>query len=76
VSVNLRVKTMETEQLGLEEHICEVLLILRTFAELVVSLIQAAVSSHLRSICWLTSPEPPLLAWTVESISLSSSSHC
>ena len=37
VVVNLRVKTMATGRLGLEEHVCEVLLILRAFAELMVS---------------------------------------
>ncbi len=35
--MNLRVKTMETELLGLDEHVCELLLTLRIFAELMVS---------------------------------------
>ena len=35
--MNIRVKTMETELLGLDEHVCELLLTLRAFAELMVS---------------------------------------
>ena len=37
VVVNLRVKTTGTGLLGLDGHVCEVLLILRAFSELMVS---------------------------------------
>ncbi len=40
--MNLRVKTIATELLALEEHVCEVLLILRAFADLMVSRIEAS----------------------------------
>ena len=37
VGLNLRVVTAETRRLGVETHVCEVQLLLRTFAELKVS---------------------------------------